>query len=157
MPDTTKLIENLVEKYGKKRESLLPILKGIIEEERYLSEERMLEVAKALDISGAEVYGTASFYSFIDLKPRGKHIIRVCKTIVCDMKGKNEVIKTIKDCLGINVGETTTDGMFTLLQTNCIGQCDHAPAMLIDGEVYNELNAEKVRNILKEYKLNRQN
>ncbi len=157
MSDTTKLIEKLVEKYGKKRESLLPILQGVVAEKRHLTENTMLEIAKALDISGAEVYGTVSFYSFFDLEPRGKNIIRVCKTIVCDMKGKNEVINTIKECLGINVGETTSDGMFSLVETNCIGQCDKAPAMLINDRVYNELTAEKVRTILKEYKLNHKN
>ncbi len=157
MSDTTKLIEKLVEKYGKKRESLLPILQGVVAEKRYLTEDTMLEIAKALDISGAEVYGTASFYSFFDLEPRGKNIIRVCKTIVCDMKGKTEVLNTIKECLGIGVGETTPDGMFTLVQTNCIGQCDKAPAMLINDEVYSDLTADKVRTILKEYKLNNKN
>ena len=157
MSDSTKLIEKLVNEHGNKREALLPILKSYVKEKRYLTEEALREIAKALDISGAEVYGTATFYSFLDLEPRGKNVIRVCKTIVCDMKGKNQILKAIKECLGINVGETTKDGLFSLLQTNCLGQCDKAPAMLINDEVYTDLTPDKVRAIIKEYKLNNKN
>ncbi len=157
MSTNTNIVQTLVEKYGKKRESLLPILREIVKEERHLSEKRLFEVAEALDLSGAEVYGTASFYSFLDTKPRGKNIIRVCRTIVCDMKGKSEVLDTIYHCLGIKIGETTPDGLFTLLETNCLGQCDKAPAMMINENIYTELNNNKVEKILKEYKLNNKN
>jgi NADH-quinone oxidoreductase E subunit len=151
---TTKLISELVEKYGKERTSLLPILQEVVNEERYLSEEAIVEVAKALDISSAEVFGTASFYSFLDVKPRGKYIVRICQTIVCDMHGKQEIIETLEKCLGIKCGETTADGKFSLLTTNCLGWCHKGPAMLINDDVYTELTPNKVREIIKKYKLN---
>ncbi len=152
---TSELVQDLVKKHGKERRALLPILQGIVARQRYLSQEALLEVAKALDISGAEVYGTASFYHFLPLKPQGKYVIKVCKTIVCDMKGKQYVLNTIKKCLGIDIGETTPDGKFSLQVTNCLGQCDKAPAMLINDEVFTELTPDKVRQILKDYKLNK--
>ncbi|MFA7402155.1 MAG: NAD(P)H-dependent oxidoreductase subunit E, partial [Bacteroidales bacterium] len=96
-----EMIENLTKKYGKSREALIPILQAIVEKESYLSEEAMNEVAKKLDISAAQVYGTASFYSFLDTEPRGKYVIRVCKSIIAEMKGKKEIIKTLENLLKI--------------------------------------------------------
>jgi len=145
------LVKELAEKYGRERDSLIPILQGIVERHNYLTDEAMVEVAKELDISAAEVYGTASFYTFLDTEPRGKYVIRVCKTITCMMKGKNEILQTLEDMLKIKVGETTPDKMFSLLETNCIGWCHKAPAMLINEIPYTELTPEKVVEILKSY------
>ncbi|HOK75704.1 MAG TPA: NADH-quinone oxidoreductase subunit NuoE, partial [Bacteroidales bacterium] len=141
----------LAEKHGRRRDSLIPILQGIVEKHNYLTDEAMVEVAKELEISAAEVYGTASFYSFLDTEPRGKYVIRVCKTITCMMKGKNDILQTLEDMLKIKIGETTPDRMFTLLETNCIGWCHKAPAMLINEIPYTELTPEKVVEILKSY------
>jgi len=145
------LVKELAEKHGRERDSLIPILQGIVERHNYLTDEAMVEVAKELDISAAEVYGTASFYTFLDTEPRGKYVIRVCKTITCMMKGKNEILQTLEDMLKIKVGETTPDKMFSLLETNCIGWCHKAPAMLINEIPYTELTPEKVVEILKSY------
>lgn len=145
------LVKELSAKYGNKRESLLPILQGIIDKERYLSDEAMVEVARELDMSAAEVYGTATFYSFLDVEPRGKYVIRVCRTISCDMHGKREIIDEIKNTLKISVGETTKNGKFTLLETNCLGWCHKGPVMLINDEPYTELNPEKAHDILADY------
>jgi len=129
----------------------MPILQGIVEKHNYLTDEAMVEVAKELDISAAEVYGTASFYTFLDTRARGKYVIRICKTITCSMKGKIEIIQTLEDMLKIKVGETTADNNFSLLETNCIGWCHKAPAMLINDVPYTELTPEKVVEIIKEY------
>ena len=126
------LVKELAEKHGRTRSSLMPILQGIVKKHNYLTDEAMVEVAKELDISAAEVYGTASFYTFLDTTTRGKYVIRVCKTITCAMKGKAEIIETIEDMLKIKIGETTSDKMFSLLETNCIGWCHKAPAILIN-------------------------
>ncbi|MBN2110629.1 MAG: NAD(P)H-dependent oxidoreductase subunit E [Methanosarcinaceae archaeon] len=144
-------MKELTERHGRKRESLMPILQGIVERHNYLTDEAMVEVAKELDISAAEVYGTASFYTFLDTKVRGKYVIRVCKTITCAMKGKAEILQTLEDMLKITVGETTSDRMFSLVETNCIGWCHKAPAMLINEIPYTELTPEKVVEIIKGY------
>ncbi|WP_163321859.1 MULTISPECIES: NADH-quinone oxidoreductase subunit NuoE [Draconibacterium] len=145
------LVKNLAEKHGRSRESVLPILQGVVEQEKFLSERSMIEIAREIDIPAADVYGTATFYSFLETKPAGKFIIRVCKTITCAMKGKNQILFAIQDMLKISLGETTPDKQFTLLETNCLGWCHKAPAMLINDEIYTELTPEKVREILSAY------
>jgi NADH-quinone oxidoreductase subunit E len=145
------LVKELSDKHGRAKESLMPILQGIVERHNYLTDEAMVEVAKELDISAAEVYGTASFYTFLDTQVRGKYVIRVCKTITCSMKGKSEIIQTLEDMLKIKVGETTSDKQFSLIETNCIGWCHKAPAILINELPYTELTPEKVVEIIKGY------
>jgi len=145
------LVKELSDKHGRERSSLMPILQGIVEKHNYLTDEAMVEVAKELDISAAEVYGTASFYTFLDTKARGRYVIRVCKTITCSMKGKGEIIQTIEDMLKIKVGETTSDKLFSLIETNCIGWCHKAPAILINEMPYTELTPEKTVEIIKGY------
>ncbi|NQU51748.1 MAG: NAD(P)H-dependent oxidoreductase subunit E [Bacteroidetes bacterium] len=156
MSGVTEIINKKIELNGNKREVLLPILQSIVEKEHYLKAESMLEVAKVLKISAAEVYGTASFYSFLETnKELGKYVIRVCKTIVCDMHGKREIMEALGQCLNIKLGETTNDKKFSLLTTNCLGFCHKGPAMLINDDVFTELTPDKVRNIIADYKLNK--
>jgi NADH-quinone oxidoreductase subunit E len=151
MDPVQSLIKNLADQHGRKRESLLPILQGVVEREKFLSEHSMIEIAREVEIPASEVYGTATFYSFLETKPAGKYIIRICKTITCAMKGKNQVLFAMQDMLKIKLGETTPDKRFSLLETNCLGWCHKAPAMLINDEVYTELTPEKVRDILSNY------
>ena len=151
MSEHVNLVKELADKYGRRRDSLIPILQGLIEESNYLTDEAMILVAKELDISAADVYGTASFYTFMDTDVRGKYVIRICKTISCSMKGKIEVLHTIEETLKIKTGETTSDKKFSLLETNCIGWCHKAPAMLINDTPYTELTPKKVTEILQEY------
>lgn len=151
MSNTDALIKDLVKKHGNRKNSLMPILQGVVQQERSLSEEAMLKVAEELDISSAEVYGTASFYTFLDTIPRGKNVIRICKTITCHMKGKDEIIEALEKELNINVGETTSDKKFTLLTANCLGWCHKGPVMLINDNVYPELTVEKALEIIQGY------
>jgi len=145
------MVKELSDKHGRVRESLMPILQEIVQRHNYLTDEAMVEVAKELDISAAEVYGTASFYTFLDTQVKGKYVIRVCKTITCSMKGKSDIIQTLEDILKIRVGETTADRQFSLIETNCIGWCHKAPAILINELPYTELTPEKVTEIIKDY------
>jgi len=151
MAGHNKLIKQLAEKHGRKRENLIPILQELIVDSHYLTDDALVNVARELDISSAEVYGTASFYSFLDTEERGEYVIRVCKTISCSMKGKIDILNTISDTLKIKVGETTSDKKFSLLEANCIGWCHKAPAMLINDTPYTELTSAKVTEILQEY------
>jgi NADH-quinone oxidoreductase subunit E len=145
------LIKDLADQHGRKRESLLPVMQGVVEQENYLSEYSMVEIAREMDLPAAEVYGTATFYSFLEVKKMGRYIIRICKTISCAMKGKSQVVFAIQDMLKIRTGETSSDGRFSLLETNCLGLCHKAPAMLINHEAYTDLTPEKVREILTMY------
>jgi len=145
------LVKELADKHGRRRDSLMPILQDIVRKHNYLTDDAMVNVATELDISAAEVYGTASFYTFLDTEERGKYVIRVCKTITCSMKGKIEIIEVLEDTLKIKVGETTPDKLFTLLETNCIGWCHKAPAILINDMPYTELTPETVVDVIKGY------
>lgn len=151
MAGHSKLVKKLADKHGRKRDSLIPILQDLVVEYNYLDDETMVNVARELDISSADVFGTASFYTFLDTEERGKYVIRICKTISCSMKGKNEILRTISDTLKIKVGETTSDKRFSLLETNCIGWCHKAPAILINDTPYTELTPSKITEILQEY------
>ena len=146
-----ELVKELANKHGRTRDSLLPILQDLVVHKRFLSRQDLVDVARELDISAADVFGTATFYSFLDTEPRGRYIIRICKTISCAMKGKNDILSTIEEILKLNLGETTPDRKFSLLETNCIGWCHKAPAMLINDTPYTELTPEKVTEILREY------
>jgi len=151
MAATNNIIKGLVEKYGRERTSLMPILQAIVEQNNYLSDYDMTEIARELDLSAAQVYGTATFYSFLDTTQRGKYVIRVCKTISCDMHGKKLILQTIENMLKIKTGETTQDKKFTLLETNCLGWCHKGPSMLINEKVYSDLTPENTHEILAEY------
>ncbi len=146
-----ELVRELANKHGRSRESLLPILQDLVVRNRFLSKQDMIDVARELDISAADVYGTATFYTFLDTEVRGKYVIRICKTISCAMKGKNEILDTIEEILKVKLGETTPDRKFSLLEANCIGWCHKAPAMLINDMPYTELTPPKVTEILREY------
>lgn len=151
MSEVQEMVKKLADKHGRKRESLLPILQGVVEKQSYLTQEAMNEIAHQLEISTAQVYGTATFYAFLDTEPRGKYVIRVCKSIIAEMKGKKEIIKSLENLLKIKVGHTTPDNMFTLLETNDIGWSDQEPSMLINDIPYTNLTPEKVDSIINEY------
>ena len=129
----------------------MPILQGVVERQNYIADYDLTDIAKELDLSAAQVYGTATFYSFLDTVPRGKYIIRVCKTITCDMHGKKTIVSTLENMLKIKVGETTQNKKFTLLETNCLGWCHKSPTMLINDEPYTELTPEKVHDIIADF------
>jgi len=151
MTSNEHLIRDLVEKHGRSRTALMPILQGVVDARNYISDTDMTEIAKELDLSAAQVFGTATFYSFLPTEPLGKYVIRVCKTITCDMHGKKQIIQTLEDMLKIKVGETTPNKQFSLLETNCLGWCHEGPAMLINDKPYTGLTPERVRDIISEY------
>jgi NADH:ubiquinone oxidoreductase subunit E len=151
MATTNNIIKGLVEQYGRERTSLMPILQAVVQQNNYLSDYDMTEIARELDISAAQVYGTATFYSFLDTIPRGKFVIRICKTITCDMHGKKIIVQTIENMLKIKVGETTQDKKFTLLETNCLGWCHKGPSMLINEQVFSDLTPDKAHEIVAEF------
>jgi NADH-quinone oxidoreductase subunit E len=151
MTKIEEFVKQQAEAHGTHRESLMPILQAVVRSERFLSEEAMIAIARELDISTADVYGTASFYTFLDTAPRGKNIIRVCKTITCHMKGKDAVIGALEDMLHIKLGETSSDGMFSLLQANCLGWCHKGPVMLINDEIYPEITPQSAVEVVQQY------
>jgi [NiFe] hydrogenase diaphorase moiety large subunit len=145
-------IEKYVDKYGSDRPSLLPILQDIQRRHKYVSEYAQQEVARLLNIHPVEVYSVITFYSFLNSEPKGRNIVRLCRTITCDLYGKNKVAESIERELGIKFGETTRDNRITLEYANCLGMCDQGPAMLINDKVYSNLTPETVVEILSHVK-----
>ena len=137
---------------GKGREDLLVLLKETQNNRGYLSDELLVELAESLGLSVSEVYGVATFYSFLSAKPQGRNVIRICKSLPCFLKNYQIIAKSVEREIGIRPGETTPDGRFSFELTNCIGACDKAPAMLINNDVHVELTPKKISQILKVYK-----
>jgi len=133
----------------KGQEDLLELLKEAQNRSGYLSEKTIVKIAKSLDIPISDVYGVATFYSFLSTKPQGRNVIRVCKSLPCFLKNSQTIIKSVEEELGIKPGETTPDGKFSFQLTNCIGACDKAPAMLINNDVHVDLTPGKISRILK--------
>ncbi len=133
------------------REDLVVVLKEAQSKYGYVPEEIMAELAKSLDIPRHEVYGVTSFYSFLSTKPLGRNVIRICKSLPCYLKHCQTIIETVEKELGIKPGETTPDGRFSFQLANCIGLCDHAPAMMINHDAHVDLTAKKIAKILKSY------
>ncbi len=115
-------------------------------------EEFIAEVAQSLNISQSEVYGVATFYSFLSTRPLGRNVIRVCKSLPCYLKNSLMIIESVGKELGVKPGETTPDNKFSFELTNCIGACDKAPAMLINSDVHGDLTPGKISQILQSYK-----
>jgi NADH:ubiquinone oxidoreductase subunit E/NAD-dependent dihydropyrimidine dehydrogenase PreA subunit/ferredoxin len=134
------------------RTNLLNLLEARHRREGYLSEEALKEIAAYLNLPLSEVYGVASFYAFLSRRPQGEHVIRICKSLPCFLKDAPMIIETVKKLIGISLGETTSDGRFSLALTNCIGACDQAPAMLIDETLHGNLTPEKIVDILNSYR-----
>ena len=133
------------------RNQLLGMIKEEQEKSGYVSEAAMTEMALSVGVDVVEVYGVATFYSFVSTKPQGRHVIRICKSVPCFLQDGAMMAAAIEKELGVGPGETSADGRFTFELTNCIGACDQAPAMLVDDEVYGDLTAEKIEEILQSY------
>jgi len=134
------------------RADLLERLKQAQHRYGYLPEKTIARIARALDMPIGEVYGVATFYSFLATKPQGRNIIRVCKSLPCFLKNYQMIIDSIEGEMGIKPGETTPDGRFSFQLTNCIGACDKAPAMMINSDVHTDLTPGKIARILRAYK-----
>lgn len=146
-------IDALAARYpeGKQKSALIPVL-HLIQEQGTLSLtiEQMDEVARLLKITPIEVYEVATFYTMFNLKPVGKYVLEVCQTGPCMLRGSDQIIDYIKEKLGIENGETTADGLFTLKTAECLGACGYAPMMQL-GKHYKEfLTPEKVDAILED-------
>ena len=133
------------------REDLTMLLKEAQNKFGYVPEEVMAELAESLEIPINEVYGVTSFYSFLSIKPLGRNVIRICKSLPCYLKNCQTIIESVEKELGIKPGETTPDGRFSFQLTNCIGLCDQAPAMMINNDAHVDLTPEKIAQILQTY------
>jgi NADH-quinone oxidoreductase subunit E len=135
---------------GEKNE-LIPVLQDVQEELGFLPEEAMKAVARFVRVPESKVFGVATFYARFHLKPRGRHIVRLCCGTACHVRGAKKVADKVKDVLKVSVGETTEDKKFTYEEVACIGACGLAPVMTIDEKTFGKLDPDKTKGIIESF------
>ena len=148
--EAKKQIPEILKRYPIKASAMLPLLNLAQEEEGWVSEDSMREIAKLLDLTPPKVYEVATFYTILNLKPIGEFHLQVCKSLMCALVGSDTLIQWIGQELGIKPGETTGDGMFTLTAVECLASCGTAPMMQVNDDYFERLTLEKVRQIFKD-------
>lgn len=145
-------IEHEMTLYPDKRAVGLEALKIVQKHEGWVSDESLLGIAKYLDIPVADLEGVATFFNLVYRQPVGKNVILFCDSVSCWIMGCEGMKDHIKDQLGIDYGETTEDGAFTLLPVPCLGDCDRAPVMMVGPDLHRNLTQEKIDSIISDYK-----
>jgi NADH-quinone oxidoreductase subunit E len=145
-------IADIISRYPVKRSALIPLLYLAQQDEGFVSEAAMKEIAGLLRLTPPQVYETATFYTMLNLKPVGKFHLQVCKSLMCALAGSDTVIGWVKTKLGIGLGETTTDGLFSLSAVECLAACGTAPMMQVNEDYYERLTEETFDRILVDLK-----
>jgi NADH-quinone oxidoreductase subunit E len=143
-----KEIEEEMKHFDYKQAVSVDALKIVQKHRGWVSDENIKDIAELLEMSPAELDGVATFYNLIYRKPVGKHVILLCDSVSCWVMGCDRMREHFTKRLGINFGETSEDNEFTLLPMQCLGTCDHAPAMMIDETLHRDLDEEKIDGIL---------
>lgn len=144
-------LKAVIEEHKGEKGAAIPVLHKAQEIYGYLPIEVQKMISEGLDVPLAEIYGIVTFYAQFSLNPRGKYQIGVCLGTACYVKGSGDVLEKVKEVLGIDVGECTPDGKFSLDATRCIGACGLAPVMTINDDVYGRMVVDDVEGILKKY------
>ncbi len=137
--------------YETRSASALDGLRIIQESRGWVSDEALVALAQYLDVSADYLESLATFYSMVFRRPVGRHVIMICQSVCCWISGSAEVTAYLSDRLSVGLGDTTADGRFTLLPVVCLGACDRAPAMMIDGDLHGPLTADEIDSILSFY------
>jgi NADH-quinone oxidoreductase E subunit len=148
-------MQEILKKYTKgDKNNMIQILNEVQEEFGYISEQAMLDISKHIDVSLSEIYSVVTFYSRFTLKQAGKYHITICLGTACFVKGSEKLLDRAKERLNIEVGDTTSDGKFSLDEVRCIGACGLAPVFTVNGEVYGKATVkmldEVIDNLMKE-------
>ncbi len=147
-------IKKILKEFEIPEVALLQVLNYIQDKRGFINDEIVKEISEVLEISEDEIKSLLSFYHFLHDEPTGKYRIYVCTNISCLLKGAENIISNIKNILDIEIGGTTADGLFSLFETECIGQCDNAPAVIINDKICKNLSEEKIKKIIDKIKKN---
>jgi NADH-quinone oxidoreductase E subunit len=137
---------------GRQRSAVMPILDLVQRQEGWVSLAAMNHVAEMLDLAPMRVYEVATFYTMFQLKPVGKYHLQVCTNVPCMLRGSAEIVETAEKELGVHIGETTADGLFTLSEVECLGACVNAPVIWIGDDYYEDLGIESTKEIIRALK-----
>ncbi|MBN1219414.1 MAG: NADH-quinone oxidoreductase subunit NuoE [Anaerolineae bacterium] len=149
--NVTAVVQTAIERHGTTRDALIPILTEVNDTLGYLTPAAMTEISQLLHVPGSQLYETVSFYRMLSTKPRGQHVVQFCESAPCHVMGGRKIWPVLKEALGLEAGETSADGRWTLLAISCPGVCGVGPVMMIDDEVYGNLTPERIREILALY------
>lgn len=145
------IIESVRKERLEERDILINVLHKMQKHfNNFIPPEAVEIIAKECGVPLSKVYEVLTFYTMFSTKPRGKYIIRVCASLPCHVTGGREIVETLKEVLGIDFGETTEDGLFTLEKTSCLGLCGVSPVIMINEDFYGNLTPERVREIIEE-------
>lgn len=136
----------------RKESSLIAVLHKAQNLFSYIPETAQKLIAEMLDLPSSKVYGVVTFYSFFTEEPRGKYLISACLGTTCYVNGSSAIIDALEETLGISCGQTTPDGLFTLIAARCLGNCAHSPNVMVNGEIWSEVTPEKVGEIIAHYR-----
>ncbi|NLL04717.1 MAG: NADH-quinone oxidoreductase subunit NuoE [Clostridiaceae bacterium] len=145
-------LQEIIKKYKDTRGALIPVLHEAQEVYGYLPIEVQKKISEELNVPLSEIYGVVTFYTQFSLNPKGKYKISVCMGTACYVKGSGQILDKFKEKLGLEVGECSEDGMFSLEACRCIGACGLAPVITINDDVYGRLVPDDVEGIIKKYK-----
>jgi NADH-quinone oxidoreductase subunit E len=149
--EETREIEAELQHYEQKQAACIEAMKIVQRHRGWVSDESIQDIARLLEMTPDELDSVATFYNLIFRRPVGKHVILICDSVSCWIMGYEDLRQHLTERLGINLGETTSDGRFTMLPIVCLGTCDHAPALMIDNDLYQDLDAQKIDEILEKY------
>lgn len=135
-----------------KNDSLIPLLQSAQDSYGYIPEKIIYYISELVGIPPAEIYGVITFYAQFRLKPLGKNIIKICQGTACHVNGSKNVLSALQDELGISIGETTGEGLFSLESVACLGCCSLAPVMMINNETFGNLTSEKIKMTLRKFR-----
>jgi NADH-quinone oxidoreductase subunit E len=151
-PELLDKINDIISKHETKQSALIPVLREVQDNYGWLSADSMEEVAGILDLPPSGVQNVATFYTMFFTKPAGKHIVWVCRTLSCALRGAEHLEHHLCKKLNLNTGDTTEDGSITLMEAECLASCGTAPAMLVDDTLHENLTREKVDSIIENLK-----
>jgi len=151
-PEEIHEIEEEFPRYPRRDAVCIDAMKIVQKHRGWVSDESIRDIAQLLGMSPAELDGIATFYNLIFRKPVGRHVIMVCDSVSCWIMGYDRVREHLSKRLGVGLGQTTTDDLFTLLPIVCLGCCDRAPAMMVDNDLHANLDAAKIDAALEQYK-----
>lgn len=149
--DVLRIVQAAVDRHGTTSEALIPVLSEVNEALGYLPAEAMTEIGRRLKKPGSQVFSIASFYRMFSTRPRGKHVIQFCESAPCHVVGGRKIWQAFQEELGLEPGETSADGKWTLLATSCPGICGVGPVVVIDTDVYGNVGPDRVPEILARY------
>ncbi len=150
-PEERGEIEEEARLYPERKAAAIDALKIVQKRRRWISDESLRDIAAFLGMTAEDLDGIATFYNLIHRKPVGRHVIYICNSISCWIMGYEAVLAELTARLKVRLGETTADGRFTLLPIQCLGNCEHAPALMIDEDIHRDLSPQRLGDVLERY------